>query len=134
VRELVHDARSGVSAGQVPDARGLTKLEIALTGDYGEASGGMSYSVQQDTTAGASGSIGTQRAADTEATIGGTLWVARSTSATYYHWFKIAGVELSSSQTNASNRRLEYTPTGAQATICGKNDYPIYATQVKEKA
>lgn len=60
------------------------------------------------------------------------LWVARSTSYTYQIGATLSVANLRVAQTNNSSHTLTFTPGTSGAKICGKGDYPVYATQVRE--
>ncbi len=65
----------------------------------------------------------------------GDLWVARSPSFTYRGFFTIVGVSGKSNQKNSSSHKLTFVKDSgvSSAAICGKDNFPIYATQVREK-
>jgi hypothetical protein len=60
------------------------------------------------------------------------LWVARTSSFTYANGVSLLGVTLRSRQTNSENHKLTYTAS-SPTWICGKDDWPTRASQVREK-
>ena len=63
--------------------------------------------------------------------ISSATWTARESSYTYSTGAKLAGIGLRVKQTNSGSHKLTFTPDGT-AKLCGSNNYPIYARQVKE--
>lgn len=65
--------------------------------------------------------------------ISNDLWVARSVSNTISAALNIDGLDLSAKQTNTSDTKLTFNPdSGAKARLCGNNDVPTSANQVRE--
>lgn len=60
------------------------------------------------------------------------LWVARSTSYTYSGGAKLSTISVRVKQQNDAYHKLTFVPKPAPAWLCGSNDYPVYARQVKE--
>lgn len=62
-------------------------------------------------------------------------WVAQESGVTWAGWFGIEGVSLRSSQKNSVKHKLTVTPnSGAKARICGRDNWPSKALQVREVA
>jgi hypothetical protein len=60
-------------------------------------------------------------------------WVAQATAVTWSGWFGIDNVSLRSSQKNSTKHKLTVTPNnGTKARICGRDNYPSQAIQVRE--
>lgn len=58
-------------------------------------------------------------------------WTAQKSSHTYGVGAELAGVGLRVAQTNSSSHKLTFNPR-ARARLCGSNNYPVYARQVRE--
>jgi hypothetical protein len=67
-----------------------------------------------------------------DSTISARTWVARSSSRVISGGVVINGLSADVQQTNDTSHRLTFVPTGRSARICGKNNYPINASTVKE--
>lgn len=61
------------------------------------------------------------------------LWVARTTTHTYQAGASIAGLGVRVKQENSQYHRLVFKPdSGSTAYLCGSDDYPVGARQVRE--
>lgn len=63
--------------------------------------------------------------------ISSETWVARTTTYTYGVGAHLSTVDLRVRQSNSSGHKLTFVPSGT-AHLCGSNDYPIDALQVRE--
>ena len=64
--------------------------------------------------------------------ISSPIWVAKTTTVKYRGWFGIGGASLSSQQENSSAHKMTYSPTAANAKLCGRDNVPTLASQVAE--